>query len=232
MTTIDDVWAQIPDAHCKGLCQDACGPAPAGLAERERIWERHGVALPDPFGGSLVGTCPLLVDDRCSVYEDRPTICRLFASAEGLPCPHGMPAHVRADLGRRGAANPHRVTGGDGMTITHERTEITMWGEWTIAVAPMIFNARLVMSHQDDPYGYTYGWCYANLVEAVLAAGAWDPDVEDEPAGWHKRPTGPRLAPNRPDGQVLRCDHGHWPDGTCEYVGCAHWTPGDTEAKD
>jgi Fe-S-cluster containining protein len=35
------------------------------------------------------GRCPALVDGRCSVYDVRPLICRLYASAEGLRCPHG-----------------------------------------------------------------------------------------------------------------------------------------------
>ena len=107
---VEDVWALIPSANCKGLCAESCGPIGAGLAERERIWERHGVALPDPFdGGPLALRCPLLtVDDRCSTYADRPTICRLYGVVEDLPCPHGcrptmgyLPAeHGRALLRR------------------------------------------------------------------------------------------------------------------------------------
>jgi hypothetical protein len=34
-------------------------------------------------------SCELLVDGRCSIYQDRPLICRLYGVAEGLPCPHG-----------------------------------------------------------------------------------------------------------------------------------------------
>jgi Fe-S-cluster containining protein len=33
--------------------------------------------------------CPALRDGRCSVYEIRPTICRLWGATESMPCPHG-----------------------------------------------------------------------------------------------------------------------------------------------
>lgn len=33
--------------------------------------------------------CPALVDGSCAVYEDRPTICRLWGATESMPCPHG-----------------------------------------------------------------------------------------------------------------------------------------------
>ena len=33
--------------------------------------------------------CPALVDGGCSVYEDRPTICRLWGATQSMPCPHG-----------------------------------------------------------------------------------------------------------------------------------------------
>jgi Fe-S-cluster containining protein len=33
--------------------------------------------------------CPALVDGGCAVYEDRPTICRLWGATKSMPCPHG-----------------------------------------------------------------------------------------------------------------------------------------------
>lgn len=33
--------------------------------------------------------CPALRDGRCSVYDDRPTICRLWGATTSMPCPHG-----------------------------------------------------------------------------------------------------------------------------------------------
>lgn len=39
--------------------------------------------------GPGIGSCPALVKKRCSGYEGRPLICRLFGVAEGMPCPYG-----------------------------------------------------------------------------------------------------------------------------------------------
>lgn len=42
--------------------------------------------------------CPLLVDGRCSVYNARPMICRLFGAVEGMICKHGCkPADLLTD---------------------------------------------------------------------------------------------------------------------------------------
>lgn len=84
---LEELYAAIPDAGCKGLCTASCGSNVATEAERARVAER-GVLLP-LIGHYGDAGCPALVDGRCSVYEVRPLICRLFASAEGLECPYG-----------------------------------------------------------------------------------------------------------------------------------------------
>lgn len=89
------VWEQIPAIACKGLCANACGPIDASAREKQRLRER-GVRLV-PRAQALralesTGTlrCPALTDtDRCLLYEDRPTICRLFGVQQAMPCPHG-----------------------------------------------------------------------------------------------------------------------------------------------
>lgn len=85
-----DLWRQVPDVPCKGLCQDACANIACSLTERELIWLRTGTVLPDPFEHGLTGPCPLLTPDgRCSDHDARPLICRLYGAAQSLPCPHG-----------------------------------------------------------------------------------------------------------------------------------------------
>lgn len=93
------LWATIPDAGCKGLCVDACGPI--GMTDLEAaVLVGTGRVRPDelePFGEGRVllvgddGVCPLLEDGRCSVYQLRPAICRGFGSVDDplLRCPHG-----------------------------------------------------------------------------------------------------------------------------------------------
>ncbi|MFJ5037999.1 hypothetical protein [Streptomyces parvulus] len=87
------------------------------------------------------------------------------------------------------------------------------------------FNLRLIAVHADDPTGYDHGWCYARDPEAVAAAvAAWDPDTQDEPAGWHKRATWPvRQAPRRSENPTYnraRCVHGCYLDQGCRTVNC------------
>ena len=91
---LEDVYDRIPEVSCKGLCQDSCGPIAMSVEEDRRIREL-GTSIP-PMTASLAAIergedyyCPALVDGRCSVYDVRPTICRLWAATETMPCPHG-----------------------------------------------------------------------------------------------------------------------------------------------
>ena len=104
---------------------------------------------------------------------------------------------------------------------------LARWDKWLIELAPMLYNHRLLMTPVAMPDIWSYGWCYADPTLAVVGMVAWDPATEDEPAGWHKRPTAViRQAPHRPPGAPVRCRHGHWPlMGQCENVGCEAWRP-------
>ncbi|MYR58326.1 hypothetical protein GTY54_19505 [Streptomyces sp. SID625] len=88
-------------------------------------------------------------------------------------------------------------------------------------------NIRLIaLSLSDDAFGYDHGWCYLRDPELVAqAVAAWDPATQDEPAGWHKRPTWPtRRAPRRdenPDYNRARCEHGeYFLDSGCRVLNC------------
>lgn len=103
---LDAVWARIPDVNCKGHCTDSCGPIDASIAERRLLRER-GIRLKaapwieigaDMPGGvdempasalAAVKPCPALVDGRCSVYDVRPVICRLWGAVRKMPCEWG-----------------------------------------------------------------------------------------------------------------------------------------------
>lgn len=93
---LDEQYAQVPDAGCKGFCWDACGPIDAGLRERVRM-TRAGVRLPSLEDARRKAArslddyrCPALTDDnRCGVYDVRPMVCRIWGVSELLPCPHG-----------------------------------------------------------------------------------------------------------------------------------------------
>lgn len=79
------VYAKLPAVHCKGLCQEGCGPIMFSKAEEKMM--RAAGATPPTFDDDA--TCTALKDGRCSIYENRPYICRLFGAHKNMVCPHG-----------------------------------------------------------------------------------------------------------------------------------------------
>lgn len=93
--SLERIYRAVPAVSCQGLCAAACGPVDMSTAERERIAAR-GVMIPPPqkaleaiLAGERTADCPALLNGRCSVYEDRPLICRLWGAVQSMPCPHG-----------------------------------------------------------------------------------------------------------------------------------------------
>ena len=101
LVQIDRIYAGIPPVACKPDCGDCCGPISMTRAEYERIVERLGhtpAGRPDLRLAVNVttGRCSLLVDNKCSVYDIRPLVCRLYATGPtGLQCPHGCNSERR-----------------------------------------------------------------------------------------------------------------------------------------
>lgn len=92
--SLQDVYARIPPVACRGLCVDSCGPISMSVEEASRLHSR-GVTIP-PMAEAIAALergedyyCPALKDGRCGVYDDRPTICRLWGATESMRCPHG-----------------------------------------------------------------------------------------------------------------------------------------------
>lgn len=92
---LDAVYAELPTIDCRGLCQASCGPVVQGRS----MTEQELLRLQDA-GGEKRGrqrrapmTCPYLTAEdetgRCSVYEARPIVCRLWGVVAEMPCPHG-----------------------------------------------------------------------------------------------------------------------------------------------
>jgi hypothetical protein len=82
---LEALWARIPEVACRGLCQSYCGPIAPGRFERRLVAAEAGRKL-----GATHGRCDLLdAEGRCTGYAARPTICRLWAAAEGMACPWG-----------------------------------------------------------------------------------------------------------------------------------------------
>jgi hypothetical protein len=72
--------------HCQGFCSDSCGPIGMSVRERARLIERAR----KPVVCGERATCSLLTGERkCSVYDIRPMICRLWGLVRSMPCPYG-----------------------------------------------------------------------------------------------------------------------------------------------
>jgi Fe-S-cluster containining protein len=87
--TTDEVWAQIDCTKCANCCRTLDVPVNehdrARLAARfnmtaDGFAERYTKAWPDGDPGERIfasSPCPFLADDNhCTVYEDRPAMCR------------------------------------------------------------------------------------------------------------------------------------------------------------
>lgn len=87
LATIEFLLKDVPTFTCKEGCSDCCGVVPMTRLEWKRIQERTGIKT--QFTSK--GRCALLKNGKCSVYDIRPAICRIFGTSEYsiLTCPHG-----------------------------------------------------------------------------------------------------------------------------------------------
>lgn len=90
------LWGMVPSVGCRGLCVEACGPV--GMSnEEEAILERRGVEV--GFDRETL-TCDQLKFGRCSIYEDRPLVCRLWGAVPEMRCPFGCEPTLTTQQGR------------------------------------------------------------------------------------------------------------------------------------
>lgn len=77
---------RIPTFECTPGCHDCCGPVTTSSEEMSRLPVKsdaeHEAAL-NEFD------CVHLGPKGCTVYEERPLICRLFGTTPNMPCPNG-----------------------------------------------------------------------------------------------------------------------------------------------
>ncbi len=84
-TRIQELYEKIPAFSCKEGCVRCCDNWIQFAPEEEARCEGF------VFDGEV---CPKLCEEGCTVYKNRPLICRLFASSVLMPCPYGYgPEH-------------------------------------------------------------------------------------------------------------------------------------------
>ncbi len=83
---LEKLYSLVPDIKCKGLCYGEC--TAIVMSELEgRLMTAAGGAEPTLTADDA---CNYLTDDkRCSIYEARPLICRVFGTTPRLACPFG-----------------------------------------------------------------------------------------------------------------------------------------------
>jgi len=98
---VNHLYARIPaTTSCKAGCNACCGPVPVSPVEARAL----GIS------GTMTPTKPntttcAFYENGCTVYDDRPFMCRLFGAANDamLTCPHGVRALMplsKADASR------------------------------------------------------------------------------------------------------------------------------------
>jgi uncharacterized protein len=86
-TALEALYGRVPSIQCRGLCQDSCEPV-GGLASR--LENKRVLTLYGKGPRRTDGRCNRLTPDgKCSVYEHRPLICRMWGTTEQMTCPHG-----------------------------------------------------------------------------------------------------------------------------------------------
>lgn len=114
LRAIRAIYERLPRLKCAGKCSNSCGPIAMSDVERRRVESRAGKRC-EALGPGL--TCSLLTPSGwCSVYGDRPLICRMWGVVESMPCPHGcrpegglMPDGEAFEL----MLETHRIGGGE-----------------------------------------------------------------------------------------------------------------------
>ena len=83
---LERLYATLPHIDCQRRCQSSCGPILMSRAESDRIAARVG-RTPRTKADLQ---CPMLsIMGACSIYDIRPTICRIYGLTESLACQFG-----------------------------------------------------------------------------------------------------------------------------------------------
>lgn len=84
------LYATLPKIECQRKCNAACGPIGFAPVEIVNI-QASGHELPTMVDHLIHGplTCSALKSGGCSIYNQRPGICRLYGLTKLLRCKHG-----------------------------------------------------------------------------------------------------------------------------------------------
>src|SRR4051812_43985679 len=84
---LHQIYRRIPAIKCKGLCYGSCTVLGMTKGEADNMTRAGG----KPPTVREDGSCVYLENKRCSIYNERPGICRVWGAAPKLACPFGCP---------------------------------------------------------------------------------------------------------------------------------------------
>ena len=73
------LYSKIPEFNCIPRCTACCGPHPWANVEHRVIakWMSER-GMVEKFSKTMFGDCQYIENHKCSIYEVRPVLCRLF----------------------------------------------------------------------------------------------------------------------------------------------------------
>jgi len=95
---LDALYAKVKKTHCTKGCTKCCGPVPMMGVEAKRLGLKQNYTKWDKDF-----RCQFASEDGCSVYENRPFVCRVFGTDTTSPisCPinkHLPVPHTEDDI--------------------------------------------------------------------------------------------------------------------------------------
>lgn len=117
------IYERVPKIACKGLCADQCTVILMSATE-ERMMRDAGHEPPEMMTALRAKRCPLLCPSsgRCTAYEARPLICRLWGVVPEMTCPHGcQPERVLSKAQAKSIM--HEVQAIGGRSVAHKLFE-------------------------------------------------------------------------------------------------------------
>lgn len=107
---------QLPSMQCDDGCGLCCGVI---VLRREEFRRIEALVKVRGITPRRQGTrCPLYIDGKCSIYEGRPDVCKLYGHVERLNCPRGYNVNITRE--EEIIWQKHMKDAGHGMRFMHE----------------------------------------------------------------------------------------------------------------
>lgn len=112
---IDLHLPQLPSMQCDDGCGECCG---VNFVRREEFRRVEGLVKARGIKPVRQGLrCPLYQGGKCTIYESRPLVCRLYGHVELMNCPRGYNVNISKEDERKWQME---MSQGHGVRSLHE----------------------------------------------------------------------------------------------------------------